>query len=579
MALFPAHLKIRMRAPLLPTVQSSDTAANIWQKSLIISAIILVFLVIMGKFSASEVMVQYFLGSQDLPVIMVAVLSLIIFSHQSARSWSRLDFPAVTFKRLAILGLLLFAAGWLGHNFLLHGYHFSRDEQMAAFDAEMFRNFSLIVKLPDYWKPFHESLNALFMPESVLGHAQLSSYRPINAMLIACLGAASSPLMTVIGLFATWRIAVRLWPQNTEAHIVTVLFYATSTQVVALAMTHYAMAGHLGLNMLWLWLFLHNRWYSHIAAIGIGFLATGLHQLVYHPLFAGPILALLLWQRRWLLSALYALSYAAIIMCWALYMKLPISLAEIPLLVDRDTDNFILTRLYWALSTISWEYLWVQSANLVRYFAWQHILLLPLLLIGGRAAIQSRDPLRMALLAAFLVTIIVKLILRPYQGHGWGYRYMHGLLGIGCLLAAMGWVELRRLGLANMRQLKQGTAITLCLTMPWLLWQASSFSGAYAEVDGRINAMPHDIVVIDDLAGPFSRDFIINDPYLKRRPLRLMASTLSTGQLEKLCRDYSVGFLGLENYGPIIKAFDWSTGSEAPQMAALKQAATHYHCR
>jgi hypothetical protein len=33
-------------------------------------------------------------------------------------------------------------------------------------------------------------------------------------------------------------------------------------------------------------------------------------------------------------------------------------------------------------------------------------------------------------------------ILLPYQGHGWGYRYLHGLIGSLSLLAGYGWIAL-----------------------------------------------------------------------------------------------------------------------------------------
>jgi hypothetical protein len=46
------------------------------------------------------------------------------------------------------------------------------------------------------------------------------------------------------------------------------------------------MTAHLTLNLIWLCLFLRNDKIGHGAAIAVGFLASGLHQLIFHPLVA-----------------------------------------------------------------------------------------------------------------------------------------------------------------------------------------------------------------------------------------------------------------------------------------------------
>ncbi len=56
-------------------------------------------------------------------------------------------------------------------------------------------------------------------------------------------------------------------------------------------MTPYAMTAHLAFNLAWLWLFLRRGPPAQVAAMAVGFLATGLHQLVFFPLFALPFLA------------------------------------------------------------------------------------------------------------------------------------------------------------------------------------------------------------------------------------------------------------------------------------------------
>src|SRR3546814_15106855 len=81
-------------------------------------------------------------------------------------------------------------------------------------------------------------------------------------------------------------------------------------------MTAYAMPAHLTVNLCWLWLVLRRRWWADIVALTLGLFAVGLHQIHYHPLFAAPILFLLLLRKEWGRAAFYALGYLAIGLFW-----------------------------------------------------------------------------------------------------------------------------------------------------------------------------------------------------------------------------------------------------------------------
>src|SRR3546814_16107538 len=76
-------------------------------------------------------------------------------------------------------------------------------------------------------------------------------------------------------------------------------------------MTAYAMPAHLTINLCWLWFVLRRRWWADAAALTLGFFAVGLHQFHYHPLFAAPILFLLLLRKAWGRAAFYALGSLA----------------------------------------------------------------------------------------------------------------------------------------------------------------------------------------------------------------------------------------------------------------------------
>jgi len=46
------------------------------------------------------------------------------------------------------------------------------------------------------------------------------------------------------------------------------------------------------------------------------------------------------------------------------------------------------------------------------------------------------------LVAGLVLTLLAMFMLLPYQGHGWGYRYLHGLIGSAALLGGYGWITL-----------------------------------------------------------------------------------------------------------------------------------------
>ena len=64
-------------------------------------------------------------------------------------------------------------------------------------------------------------------------------------------------------------------------------------------MTAYAMPAHLCFNLLWLRLFLADRRRADLGAIAVGFIATGLHQPLFHPMFVAPFMLMLLLERNW----------------------------------------------------------------------------------------------------------------------------------------------------------------------------------------------------------------------------------------------------------------------------------------
>jgi hypothetical protein len=379
--------------------------------------------------------------------------------------------------------------------------------------------------------------------------AWVSAYMPVNAMMRAAFAevldpALMNPVLAALGVLALYDIAKRLFPENRGAQLIALLLYGTSAQVLVTAMTPYAMTAHLALDLIWLALFLRGTRASHAAAILVGFFAIGLHQVIFHPLFALPFIDHLRRRGEWRTAAVFMVIYAAFGIFWICYPHLIASSAGLanssgaaaggggffevrilPLLLQRDPVTFPLT-----------------AVNLLRFIAWQNLALIPLMALG-LGAFRRDESIARPLAYGIVLTILAMMILLPYQGHGWGYRYLHGLIGNCALLAAYGWrdfsdrVEVRRF-------VSAATVATLGASLPFLMWQAHAFVHPYASVNRMIDGIDADMVVVQSDGRSFQVDEVRNLPDLGNRPLRLASEDLTPVDMRLLCARGTVAFVG-----------------------------------
>ena len=427
----------------------------------------------------------------------------------------------------------LLLAGYAGHYLVLAGYDLSRDEQMASFDAWIYGHGRLAWPLPAKWQPDAEVLNLLFMLPVHHPVAWVSGYLPGNAMLRAGVGlvtgdpAWTAPLLTAFSVLALAGCARRLWPDDRETQAVALLLFMCAGSVWLMSMTAYALPAHLAANLGWLWLFLRDRRRTDLAALLVGALATGLHQPLFHPLFVAPWLLVLLAERRWGRFALFAVGYAVIALGWLAWPAVTHSLISGPLSSTDPTGTDFLSRF---LDTVRQndEHLPLMACNLLRFLAWQSALALPLLLAGIGAA-RLRDPQgrrAAALAAAVIGQVVVMAAILPYQGHGFGYRYLHGLAGSVALLGGFGWQALgvRQVWLRPV--LARASVLGLVVTLPVQAWMAHALFAPFAAASARIDASGADYSVIGADDGPYALDLVLNRPDLGRRPIRLVAGEI-----------------------------------------------------
>jgi hypothetical protein len=375
----------------------------------------------------------------------------------------------------------------------------------------------------------------------------------VNAALRALAGRIGAawlvnPILSGFSVVATYAVARRLWPQKPQLALVAAALLASSSQLIVTSMTAYAMPAHLAFNLAWLWLFLRGGRLGHLGAMAIGFLATGLHQLLFHPLFVAPFIAQLWLDRRWRLAGAYTLAYALIGIFWIEFWRIELSwLGESANAAGAVGDGWLLDRLVAILRPMQPGYFGAMAESLVRFVSWQNPLTAPLALVGGLAAFKARGHAR-SLVLGVAATLLAMLLLAPTQTHGWGYRYLHGLLGSVCLIAAWTWSRLTDdLDLAGRAAARGGLTVAcvaaLLVLAPIRCWQAWSYSRPYAAANALIQRAPEPVVVVDDREPCFDAGTVVrNDPFLAHRPKVLLLSALDEGQLRSVCARGDVGF-------------------------------------
>jgi hypothetical protein len=347
----------------------------------------------------------------------------------------------------------------------------------------------------------------------------VSAYLPMHATIRAVLGEFTGPLLTALSVPLLWACARRLWPEQRETSIVCVLLLVSAGQFLFTGMTAYAMPAHLFWNLLWLWLFLRDRRISDIAALLVGFVGTGLHQPLFHPMFVAPFMLLLLVERRWTRLALFVPGYVLIglfWLYWPIYMQGLVtgSLAVVPI-----SSTGYVARLIEAFGA-NRDNFSTMASNMLRFCTWQNLLLLPLLLASWPAIRRSR--LAAALALGLLLPVIAMTMILPSQGHGFGYRYFHGVLGNAILLAGYGWNALAPAHPMLRTALLRTVALSLLFLFPIQAWMAHRLYAPFAQASVRIDASGAAYAIIRDGHMLINHDLVFNRPDLSNRPIRLL---------------------------------------------------------
>lgn len=521
--------------------------------SLILAALMLVPLVARVALTNGNLFTLYQVKTQDLAILLALPLLFAILQRW-APAWKLPTRPPNIGPVVLVGGAVALLLGWGAHA-LLFDFPISRDEHMVVFDMAVYDKGRLAAPLAPEWRAYAKALVPAFLLNPVQPIGLVSDYLPVNALLR--LGFAQiadpaffNPALALAGGVALFDIAQRLFGADARALWVTMIVYLLSSQMLVNAMTAYAMTGHMALNLIWLAAFLRGGRWGHGAAIVVGFLATGLHQLAFHPLFAAPFVLWRLRQGAWRLALLYASAYLVIIAWWMGFPLLSALQTGTAAGAGGDDSRFFNKVMPLLLArdplTLSWMML-----NMLRFVAWQHLALLPLVLAA--IPVARRGGLAAPMMGGILLGLVFVGIVLPYQGHGWGYRYLHPYLGSFALLAGLGYQQLaikaptRTDGMVILLSL-----VTLAGAMPVLMGHARAFTRTHVLLDCYIAARTSDIVLVDtDLSAETSDgtwaispiDEVRNDPDLANRPLRLASELLDGAMVAELCRRGTVSIV------------------------------------
>jgi hypothetical protein len=536
---------------------------------------------------------DYLFRTQDRLWLMLVALLLLCFALLPVPiAATRLQSIILRKPRITVIALVLavLIIGVAGADLVFQGYHLSRDEVLAEFDALVFRSGRFVAPIAAPWQPFASALEPYYMLPLPNDVGAISTYLPVNAGFRALVGLIAddvwtNPLLAVCAVLATFGVARRLWPTRLDAAFISALLVATSSQVLILSMTSYAMTAHLALNMIWLWFFLRNDKIGHGAAIATGFFACGLHQLLFHPLFVLPFI-LRLWQsKRHSLALVYVASYAAIALFWVDYWNLVLTAQGVaPQNLNNTGLAFFIVRAFVFANNLQWAGLDLTLKNVLRLVAWQNPAIIPLALLAY-PAIRTGSGIARELMIGLLLTLIVMFVLTPFQGHGWGYRYLHGLIGSAAILAGYGWVTLtNRITQNEVRACHtMFAAFSLFATLALLpahALQAHDFVAPYAKASKAIQQSPADVVIVDSSRLFYAEDLVRNDPFLRNHPKVLDLSNLTEPNIVNLCTHYRVAIFDYDQAPAVgIRPNDQLTKVGDDKRATAREMLAQHACR
>lgn len=426
---------------------------------------------------------------------------------------------------LALVAFAVLVVCWAGATLVMHRFALAMDEYNASFQAAIIAQGRMSTRVPDAWSGWVVPMIPIFT--TVREGAWLSTYLPGYATVRAgflALGAEwlTNPALAALSVVLLALIARRLWPDDARRQWLSVAFLAASTQFLVMSMTAYAMPAHLAVNLLWLWLYLRDDRASLVALPLLGVAALGLHNPFPHALFIAPFLLRMLRRKRFGALAYIGVVYLAGAAFWLVRMRA----------VGTGTGSAGVLSLFQVPGTIM---LYVQGMSLALTFTWQTPVAALCVLIGLFSWRELDDDLRDISLGICL-TFAFYFFFASHQGHGWGYRYLYGVLGNIALVAAAGVPVLARaVGTkAATRLVAASLLVSVAVQLPLRGVQAERFVRPFASASAWLASQPADAVLVPIHAVWYGQDLIRNEPNFAPGPRIMVAGPFTPALLGEL---------------------------------------------
>jgi len=512
----------------------------------------------------------FFFYGQDVPALLIVGMVaafVVVGLRRSGRSVTlALPFAGPANDACDYRRIMLICAAAAGIVSLLIGvvvlrsFPLSIDEKMVFYDAGIFSRGVLAAPVPEMFRDMIGVFERLFVkatPDHSLHH---SMYLPLNALLHLPFIALGLPtlidaLMVAGTVVVTYDIIRKLLPTQPDAALFGAVLLASSPQILMTGATVYAMTAHLFLDMLWLRLMMSDRRAAWVLAVLLGFIASGLHQWAYFPFFVVGFV----WE--WWRGRDYQRLFAAVlpalvgVLVWSRYRHFSLPdfwSAAMPTQGDQTlmaqarafgsalAPSIALVLEHLTAPAEHEHQATLMPYNLFRFVIWQNPALWFAVVAGY--PLWKRVALVRAIMVSMLAMGLVVTLFVPFQGHGWGYRYLHHFLGGLSLCAAFGYQRLaqtrpdwpaRLVDLA--RSVRLWCVVSLLAVLPYLAAVSGFYNWHYWQIDRELSAIKADFILVDTIDMPYAFNFIVNDPFYLKRPLRMLIPALELPMLDRIC--------------------------------------------
>lgn len=413
-------------------------------------------------------------------------------------------------RRLLALCAAVVIGSWAIQQLVMHGLAFSMDEFNTGFQATILARGRVFEPVREAWIGFVPAIKPVFVAWRGSDHTWYSGYIPVYAALRAALSlvhaeAWLNPLCAGAAVWLVAHLARRLRPDEARAPWVAALLLATSAQFLLTSGSQYTMPAHLAANLAWLALVLRGGPVALGAAALLGGLALGLHNPFPHGLFVIPFFVRWLRERRWARLVGVGAVYLAFAWAWLSWLRMERG--------GEPGQGGGLLSLFALPGLDGWR---LTGMNLVLALDWQvgalALLVIVAFLREDRLSAPERD-----LAGGVLLTFLFYVLYGSSQGHGWGYRYVYGVLGsLALLAAAAAPVAVEALGAARARAAWRASLAVGAVVLAVRVAQVERVVGPFAEAVAYVGSRDADVVAVEASAVWYGRDLVRNDAALSR---------------------------------------------------------------